>query len=37
MANGNGNGDGGQRWQMQWPTVMEMAIVDSKGNGKGDG
>ncbi len=37
MANGDGNGDGQRRWQLQWPTVMEMAMANSKGGGDGNG
>jgi hypothetical protein len=37
MADGNCNGDGQWRWQLQWLTVTEMAMADGKGNGDSNG
>jgi hypothetical protein len=37
MADGNGDGDGRRRWQLQWPMVMERAMADSKGDGDSNG
>jgi hypothetical protein len=31
MADFNGNGDAHQRWQLQLPTVTEMAMADHEG------
>jgi hypothetical protein len=27
MAEGDGSGDGRRKWQLQWPTVTEMAVA----------
>ncbi len=37
MADINGDGDGWQRWQLQWPTVTETAMANGKGNSNGNG
>ncbi len=37
MADGNGDDDGQQRWQLPWPAVMETAMADGESNSNGDG
>jgi hypothetical protein len=37
MANGDGDGDGQWRWQLGWPTVMETAMADGKGDDDSNG
>jgi hypothetical protein len=37
MANGNSDGDGQRRWQLQWPMVTETAMANGKGNGNSNG
>jgi hypothetical protein len=37
MANGNCNGDGQQRWQLRWPSVMKTAMANGKGDSDSDG
>jgi hypothetical protein len=37
MTDGNNNGDGRRRWQLQWLTVMETEMADGKGDGDGNG